>query len=83
MRIGDHKLPDKCPTDCQFIGDIGRHGQNSICGRCPVFCCADSDLDFRLVEPEDYREDWAAEWAEFFRTGQPPRLRLTDETTKT
>jgi hypothetical protein len=76
MKIGFNELPDECPPDCKFEGDIGRHGQNSICGRCPVFCCADKDPKERLVESEDYREDWAFAWAEFFRTGTGPELKL-------
>lgn len=27
---------------------------------------ADHYIDFRMTEPEDYREDWAIEWLKFF-----------------
>lgn len=29
-----------------------------------------------LVDPEDYRVDWAAEWVEFFKSGKYPELRI-------
>lgn len=73
MKIGFNELPNECPKDCKYAGDMAQHGQNSICGRCPVFCCADPDP---LVEPRGYREDWAFAWAEFFRTGEGPELKL-------
>jgi len=71
MKIGEFEFPDKCPKDCLYTGDIGRHGQNSICGRCPVFTSTGNDP---LVLPEEYRLDWAKEWAEFFKTGKEPEL---------
>jgi hypothetical protein len=80
MHVGDHEFPDNCPPDCPFDEDLLKNGQSSICGRCPVFCCTpvrDPDgFEFCLVEPGDYRPDWAAEWAEFFRSGAFPRLVL-------
>jgi len=65
-----YEVPDKCPSDCKFNGSFSLHGQNAICGRCPVFCCAETDYGdgvcFPLVDPSDYREDWAVEWVKFF-----------------
>lgn len=63
MRIGEHEFPDECPKDCTLIGDLSRFGQNSICGRCPVFVCSGEDP---LVPPDEYRVDWSEEWARFF-----------------
>ena len=34
-----YEVPDKCPEECIFRNDFRRHGQNSICLRCPVLCC--------------------------------------------
>jgi hypothetical protein len=72
MKIGEHELPDSCPEGCQFSEDIANYGQNAVCIRCPVFCCAGE----KLVEPGGYREDWAKEWAEFFDGGKFPDLKL-------
>lgn len=65
MIIGGQEFPERCPADCRFRGDFYERGQASICIRCPVFCCIEID-GFRLLEPDDYREDWAAEWKRFF-----------------
>ena len=83
MLVGEFEFPDECPPDCLFAGDLLENGQSSICGRCPVLCCSpvehEDGFEFCLVEPADYRPDWAAEWAEFFRSGKYPELRLTCE----
>ena len=67
---GKYEVPDECPKDCKYLDDLGKYGQNSICGRCPVFACPEP------VEPEWYRDDWASEWATFFLTGMEPDLRF-------
>jgi len=67
---GKYEVPDECPVDCKYCGDMGKYGQNSICGRCPVFVCPG------MVEPEGYRDDWAEEWVKFFETGREPDLRF-------
>jgi hypothetical protein len=43
-------------------GNFFEYGQGSICIRCPVFCCFEESM----VDPEEYREDWAREWRDFF-----------------
>ena len=79
---GKYEVPDTCPADCSLKEDMSKFGQNSICGRCPVFNCSRSAPDeqfpkgFCLLEPEQYRPDWAAEWVEFFKTGKFPELPL-------
>jgi len=70
MIIAGNELPDRCPENCPHRDSFALYGQNSICGRCPVFCCIPCDDDgFCLVEPADYRSDWAKEWAEWFKNG--------------
>jgi len=74
---GKYEVPDDCPKDCKFTGCIS---QGDWCHQCPVFNCAPTEDEdggeFYLCRPEDYREDWAAEWEEFFKTGKTPELAL-------
>jgi len=60
MRIAGHTLPDKCPDDCPFSGETYR----GFCKLCPVYRCAGEEV---LMPPEQYRKDWAKEWARWFR----------------
>lgn len=76
MIVAGIEFPNECPKDCPFTGDIMMHGQNSICGRCPLFCCSPCQDDdespygaFCLVEPEQYRPDWAKVWRRWFDDG--------------
>lgn len=71
MKFGtklQYDCPDKCPKNCKLRS--GPIDQGSICIRCPVFCCPD------LICYDDYRDDWAAEWDKFFKTGEVPVLCL-------
>ena len=73
MNIAGNELPDQCPDNCPHHDSLYLHGQNSICGRCPVFCCTpcidEKGKDFYMVEPTAYRADWAKEWANWFHHG--------------
>ena len=71
MIIAGLEFPDDCPTNCIYEDDFSNFGQNSICIRCPVFNCSGS---FKLMEPEEYRVDWAIEWKKFFDTEERPEL---------
>jgi hypothetical protein len=85
MEIGSFKFPDKCPSECKFREDSSLYGQNSICTRCPVFVCGETIIDgkpFRLLLPEEYRLDWASEWAKFFESGEEPKLLLSKRSVK-
>jgi hypothetical protein len=72
---GNVELPDKCPEDCPFKDDIANYGQNAMCGRCPIFVCTtfgseeDEMGPMCLVEPEEYRHDWATVWQQWFADG--------------
>lgn len=83
MEIGQnlqYKVPDECPEDCKYKNSFLEEGQSAICGRCPIFNCREvPDEDgymFSLVSKRCYRNDWAKEWEEFFKTGKEPVLRL-------
>lgn len=67
MIIGSVSFPEKCPKDCRLKEDLSLYGQNSLCIRCPIFNCSKGEEGFSLLEPEEYREDWAKAWAEFFK----------------
>ena len=89
MQIGEFTFPDKCPDDCIFIEDFKNHGQNSVCARCPVFNCQEFEYEgtmTSMLEPNDYRSDWAAEFYAFVVTkdkieGLPelPLVKLSDD----
>lgn len=67
-----YMMPDKCPGNCKFKNELFYQG--NMCSRCPVFnCCG----EFKLIEPDDYREDWAKEFEIFFKTQKIPVLYLT------
>ena len=72
MRIGDYDIPDKCPLGCSFKEEIPMQG--GWCHRCPIFNCTG---EYPMMRPEEYRKDWAGEWAEFFDGGPEPTLRFT------
>lgn len=80
-----YEVPDSCPEDCAYLDDMATFGQNSICGRCPVLTCKviDGTEDglgmFCLIEPADYRDDWAKEWEDFFKSRKVPKLKLNYE----
>lgn len=79
MKIGPYTLPDACPENCPFLGDAQAISQGGMCFRCPVINCTPMEYEGKqicLVDPADYREDWAAEWEKFFRSGEYPALRL-------
>lgn len=60
------EVPDHCPPDCLYRDSIMMSGQNATCFRCPVLICQGG---YVLVEPDDYRADWAEIWARFFYVG--------------
>lgn len=67
MKVADHyDMPDKCPKDCSFKGMPMAMGQGSMCFRCPVLLCRDNPKVGPIIEPEDYRPDWAKQWQLFF-----------------
>jgi len=75
---GGQTFPSECPKDCP--GRSYWPGQGGLCHRCPVFNCRDVDGEgFRLLDPEEYRPDWAKIWRAWFGGGMQgwPELPLT------
>jgi hypothetical protein len=70
------QIPDNCPENCPIKKEP--FYQSNLCSRCPIFNCRRDEDDFCLLEPEDYREDWAEEFKEWFDSGfkEYPELRL-------
>ena len=69
MKIGpnlDVEVPDECPDKCPGKTEIVAQG--GLCHRCPVSNCA-GEGDMVLLRPNDFRPDWAEEWARWFREG--------------
>ena len=63
-----YEVPDNC-DGCPRLDSAMYQGDD--CCRCPVLNCRltpylDGTL-FRLVEPEDYREDWAEIYHKWFK----------------
>jgi len=77
-----YEYPEKCPENCSLKPESFYQG--CACMRCPVLCCKDDDDGYSpIIEPEDFRDDWAAEWETFFRIGKEPELKLfLDNTVK-
>lgn len=71
---GKFTVPDACPKDCSLRPTSFYQG--CICMRCPVLCCKKDENGICLIEPEDFREDWAREWERFFKDGTVPELPL-------
>jgi hypothetical protein len=69
-----YEIPDKCPKNCPHKKEPFYQG--NMCTRCPIFNCSKDKNNFCLIEPENYREDWAKEWYTFFTTGKRPVLLL-------
>ena len=62
--IGGQEFPSKCPEKC--LGNHELFMQGGLCHRCPIFNCTG---EFLLLEPDDYRKDWAKAWKEWFDSG--------------
>ena len=63
-----YEVPDKC-DGCSRLGKASQQGDT--CCRCPVFNCSlspDTDGNMScLVEPDDYRDDWAKSYHDWFK----------------
>ena len=57
ITIGKYNFPDNCPEECPQR--FQPFYQGNLCSRCPIFNCKKTDDGFSLLEPNDYREDWA------------------------
>lgn len=70
MKVSKAKIefPVDCPKECPEKGKpkLFYQRQGNFCYRCPIFSCRGK---FPIVEPEEYREDWAREWKKWFASG--------------
>lgn len=70
MNIAGVTFPDNCPDKCPGNGDEA--GSGALCARCPVFNCRLFDDDgkaYRLIEPENFSEEVAFLWRNWFDRG--------------
>jgi len=75
MIIGGVEFPEKCPEKCP--GKKSFDNMMAFCNRCPIFNTQETDFPnedgtitkFRMIEPDDYRHDWAVVWKEWFESG--------------
>ena len=77
MIIGGFEFSETCPEECPGKADSGDQG--GLCYRCPVFNCEKHPVDeadkpyygdfIQLLEPKDYRSDWAEVWYNWFKDG--------------
>jgi hypothetical protein len=80
---GKYEIPDKCPPNCS-LRPTTSFSQGDICTRCPVLICAPCPPNpkypeydgMRVVEPDEFRPEWAEEWEQFFRDGTFPEMRF-------
>jgi len=78
MLIGGQEFDPKCPEECP--GKKMAFSQGGLCHRCPVFNCVPAKGDtFVLLEPEEYRKDWAKVWRQWFDDGMKGCPELTLE----
>ena len=72
---GKYEIPDSCPPDCVLRDELANFGQSATCCRCPVLNCSLNEPapeigyqeSWRMLEPEEFREDWAKVWCSFFK----------------
>lgn len=71
---GKYEVPNTCPDICPYKNEM--LSQTDLCHRCPIFNCrkietndeyADKDGFFCMIEADDFREDWAKVWSEWFK----------------
>ena len=66
--------------DCRKCPHNGSFALTSPCAHCPIFLCwAIEDTDgsmLRMVEPEDYRKDWAEAFRKWMDGGYKGELEL-------
>ena len=74
--IGGQEFQDHCPLDCPEREEPFYQG--NMCSRCPIFNCTPpaGDPDFIMMEPDEYRKDWAVEWKKWFNRGMKGGVNL-------
>lgn len=74
--IGNQLFGTECPKNCP--GKEINFTQGGLCHRCPILNCVPDKEGFCLIDPSDYRQDWAKEWRNWFNNGCEgyPELKL-------
>jgi len=81
MKIGS-KLQFEVPDNCQGCHCKPENfSQGNICYRCPIFSCKimediETEELWGLINPEDFRDDWAEAWEKCFKEKTYPQLLL-------
>ncbi len=65
--IGNQLFDTECSKNCP--GQEELFSQGNLCLRCPILNCVPGLDGFCLIEPNDYRQDWAREFREWFNNG--------------
>ena len=73
------EYPEECPENCILKPDAFYQG--CMCTRCPILVCkepvTEEDKHYMpMVPANEFRNDWAEQWDEFFKTGKKPILLL-------
>ena len=61
--IGGEEFPAECPPECPFKN---QEDKDDYCYECPIFNCVGPG---RLLDPDEYRKDWAKIWKKWFDGG--------------
>jgi len=70
MKIGSKlqfEVPDRCPENCPYFGDLQKDMMLSDCFRCPVFSCQTTVGGINMISPESYHDESANLWEMFFK----------------
>ena len=86
MKIGSKlqfEVPDECPVICPNFEARLSSCRGDECYRCPVSSCRPVYKEpdgsyFYALYPDRYRDDWAAEWEQFFRDGTWPEMKIEE-----
>ncbi len=65
--IGGQLFPTACPKSCPGLRETFEQG--GLCHICPIFNCTPNKKGFYLIEPHNYRQDWAKEFRKWFNNG--------------
>ena len=77
MKIGKYDVPETCPEFCPGRNELPSQG--GTCHRCPIFNCVpckdENGVEFSLLRPDEYREDWAKTYLDMWERAAAPMTR--------
>jgi len=74
MYIGGQLFPTDCPERCPEKSKPFYQG--NTCSRCPISNSVPDANGFSLVDPNDYRSDWAKAFRTWFNNGMIGQVNL-------